>query len=366
MKPRTLIFLLVALGVLSAVVYTTRMKSLPQRPPEIGARVLSIDDINLVTRVDLVSGVETIVLARVGDQWVNRTRWEYPARFDALASFLRELDRLRITEIIRGGAEILPDVGLADEGTNAPLTVRLYAEGDKPTDELQIGKPRVSTAMPRGFGLPDSRFMRKAKGPVVLAEPFVQDVSRRPSDWIRADLLDIRSAEIQRMMAVPSNGFMYAIVREPDGTYRGEGALSDLKINAPSADLWFRALQSFTIRDVEDPAKPRESLGYEEADVAAAYLTNGLVIRVFLGSHTVDEGKRYAWFTFDYEGPGEEDESFSDANKTAKDMAERLSRDVAPWTFVLDETQANKLIFLREQLIAAPMPVESDAHSEQS
>lgn len=359
MKSRTLI-LLAGFCVALAMFVWLRLKREPAGPPpEIGARVLQVADINAISRVEMLSGTQQIALVRSETGWVVENRWNFPARFDQLAALLRDLDQLRVVEIIRGGSEILSEVGLVEDGTNFPVRIKLYAGEEKPADEIHIGKPRTSTVMTAGFQLPDSRYMRRARGPVVLASPFLQDISRRPADWIRAKVLDIREADIYRVMAVPSNDVMYAVTRNAAGEYEGVNALQDQRINAPSADLWFRAFQGVVIRDVVDPSTPRSALGQEEAELAAAYLTNGLVVRVELGTRNEEEYVRYGWFSFEYEGPSEEDESFGEANSAARKEAERLNREIAPWTYAFDFSQANKFIFLRDQLVAAPEPASN-------
>jgi hypothetical protein len=353
MKTRTLIVLGCLCVLMAALVLWGLKRAQPGPPPDVGGRLLLTDDINTVNRIEIASGAQTVRLARADAGWTVESRWNYPAQFDRIADLLRDLDQLRVAEIIRGGAEILPEVGLVEDGTNFPARIRLYAGSDKPTDEILLGKPRAGAAMPRGFHLPDSRYARRAQGPVVLVEPFLHDVSPRPSDWLRAAVLDIRASDIVRMMAVPTNDIMYAVARAEGGGYSGLGGLLDQSINTPSADLWFRAFQGVVVRDVVDPALGRENFGSAEAELVAAYVKNGLVVRVELGRETGEEGLRYAWFSFDYEGPEEGGDNFSEEHKAARAEQERLNQDVAPWTFLLSDSQASAFLMLREQLIAA-------------
>lgn len=356
MKPRTL-FILLALFVLLALLAQWALRREPAGPPpETGDRVLRTEDINAVTRVEILGATQHVALARIDTEWVVETLWNYPARFEQLANLLRDLDRLRVVEVIRGGSEILPEVGLVEDGTNVPVQIRLFTGSDKPTDELHIGKPRANQALTRGFQLPDSRYMRRARGPVILAEPFMNDVPRRPSDWMQVAILDLRAADITRMMAVPSNGLMYAVDRTAEGGYAGVNVLFNQPINKEGADLWFRAFQNLTVQTVIDPALERAELGAEGADLVAAYLKNGLVARVEFGATADEAGNRYAWFSFSYEGPAEGEDAYTEEHAKARSEVERLNRDVAPWTFVMAASRVNNLIFLLEQLIAAPGP----------
>jgi hypothetical protein len=357
MKTRTLLILGFICALMAMLVLWVLKREQDAPPPEIGSRFLLTEDINAVSRIEISSGTQIVTLVRSATGWAVESRWNFPAQFSQIADLLRGLDQLRVSEIIRGGAEILPEVGLSEDKTNVTLRIRLFTGGDKPSDELQFGKPRASAALARGFHLPDSRYARRSRGPVVLVEPFLNDVSPRPSDWMRVNVLDIRAADIVRMMAVPSNDIMYAIVRADDGAYTGQNGLLDQTINAPSADLWFRAFQGVVVRDVVDPAIGREHLGSAEAELAAAHLKNGLVVRAEFGHKIIEEGLRYAWFSFDYEGPDEESPDFTDEHRSARAELDRLNREIAPWTFLMSESQVSAFLMVRDQLIAAvPIP----------
>lgn len=356
MRPRTFLILL-ALVVLLAVVARYALRSeTPARKSEIGSRFLETEDINRVSRIELDSGNLRVELARKEKGWVVENRWDYPANFERIADFLRKLDSLRVAEIIPGGTEILSDVGLSREGTNVALAVRLYAEDGRLTDEFFFGNPRASTAIPPGFHIPDSRYMKRTHAPVMLVEPFLPDIQRRPSDWIRHTILDIRPADIQRMTAHPAGAEAYAIERV-GGSYTGLLGLAENPINAAGADTWFRALQGLSARDVADPSIPRSQLGCGAKGHAEALLTNGVLVRVEVGDEVEPGETRYAWFAFEYAGPESVDSS-SGAVEQARAEVERLTREIGPWTFVVEESRVSKLLFLREQLISAESPAE--------
>ncbi|HMP75986.1 MAG TPA: DUF4340 domain-containing protein [Kiritimatiellia bacterium] len=372
MKPRTLLILIALVAVLGvlALWLARRPEAIP--PPEAGQRLLTIPDVNTLTRVEISSGTQQVTLVRTGDDWAVETLWNFPARFSQLADLLRGMDNLRVAEVLRGGTSVLGEFGLVDDSTNFPARVKLYGPDGRLSDDVLFGNPRTAAAMPNTFSPPDSRYARAGRGPVVLVEPFLTDIRRRPSDWIETALFDLRPDAITMMTAVPSNDAMYAISRAPDGALTGINILQDKPINGASADIWFRAFRAITAVTVVDPAIPHETLGRAEAEVAIARASNGLIARVELGAQADDASARYAWMTFDYEEPDplqtdDAEAASADAalRNATRNEVERLQREVSPWTFVFSFSQAQKFIFLRDQLIAAqsertPAP-EADA-----
>ena len=350
MKPKTLIRLLLALAALAAAAtwYWKARNGAP--PPVTGQRVLRVEDINTVARVDIGSGTQRVELARGEAGWTVVNRWNHPANFEQIAETLRALDGLRIGEVIRGGESLLEEFGLTDKGPALPALVKLYGADGKVADEVLIGAPRATAAGPAGFSLPDSRYMRQGRGPVLLVEPYLDEVQRRPSDWLDRTIMDVQAGSVQSMTAVPTNDYLYAVNRTAEGSFAGVNALEDKPINTPGADLWFRAFQGVTATDVVDPALPHAKLGREEAEVAIARTTNGVVYRVELGATANEVGDRYAWFGVDYEGPDEE------AYAGVRAETERLKTRLAPWTYTISDSQAKKFLFLKDQLIAADPP----------
>lgn len=363
MKFRTLLILVIVLGALALLVFKSRKSEQASASSEAGQRILKIDDINNVTKMEIVSGEKHTVLLRTNDHWVVATLWNYPARFDQLASTLRSLDLLRIGEVIRGGAATLDEFGLAESATSFPAHIKLYDASGAPTDEITIGQPRISQTMNMGFSAPDSRYIQIGEDTVVLAEPFMNDVRRRPGDWIESNLPHYGPGEIVSMSAEPTNGKPYSVTRTGKNEYTGSRALKKKAISVESAELWFRALQSLSTRTIAEPDTPPNILNRGSGGSATAQLTNGIVVRVDIGARSEENMGHYGWLTFSYDAPPPLESTDTnalaadaEARAAAEKETKRLQERYEPWIYILDYTQTAKLMMAPAQLTETNAP----------
>lgn len=363
MKFRSLLILVIILGALAALVFKTRQNAQSSASSESGQRVLKIDDINNVAKIEITSGKEHVVLLRTNDRWTVETLWNYPAQFDQLASTLRTLDLLRIGEVIRGGAATLDEFGLADSDSSFPAHLKLFDASGALTDEITIGQPRISQAMNMGFSAPDSRYIQIGKGEVVLAEPFMNDVRRRPSDWIESNLPHYGPGDIASMSAEPTNGKPYSVTRLGENEYAGGGALKKKTISVESAELWFRAFQSLSTRTIIEPDTPPDVLDRGSGGSVTALLTNGIVVRADIGARSEKTMGHYGWLTFSYNAPPLLESTDTnalaadaEARATAEKESKRLQERYEPWIYIFDYGQAAKFMIAPERLTETNAP----------
>lgn len=363
MKPRTLFVLAIAIAALAFIVFRSRQSDKKASATAIGTRVLQEKDINAITRIQVTSGTQQVFLATSGGNWVVETLWNYPAQFAEVARLLRGLDQLRVSEVIPIGGGTLDEFGLAENASNFPARIQLFTADGAMTDDLLIGQPRVSTAMPVGFSPPDSRYMRSGHNPVILAEPFVPDVPRRATDWIITRLANFSPNDVASMTATPPGGAPYTITHAADGDYNGADALIDRPINKEGAALWFRSFQTLSTRNIIDPATPAETLERGQGGHVVAHLTNGMVVTVEMGAQTAENLGRYGWLSFAYQEPSALESSDTNAlaadhaaRAAVREEAQQLQNQYGIWTFVFDYSQATKFLFPTAQLIAPDTP----------
>lgn len=362
MKSRTFIILLLALAGLSGLTWFASRPSGSSGRLTTGARLLPDYDPNALGRVELTSGTQSVALVRGETGWTVEARWNYPADFDRLTRLLRDLDRLKVGDVIRGGTESLSDFGLAtvtaNNATTVPAELRLLDTSGRETAYLVLGQPRM-TSDPVGFAIPDSQFARLNDGPVVLVAPYLDEIPRRADDWLDRIILNVDATSITSMQAHLRDGTHYGLRRE-NGQLVGDGTLAGKSINSYNADQWFRIWQNLTTLSVVDPARDRATLGFDQADTVEARTADGLHLKVQLGQ-TDEQGARLAQFTVEWEAPPLADNLDGDVRTAAEkeqqaagEKAMALQKRISPWVYALPINVGQQFVTSPDQLYVAP------------
>lgn len=361
MKTKTLLWLVAALAVTGALAWMKAREHRAASPHRTGQPLLEDFDPNLLGRVQLTSGTQTVVLARGPSGWQVESRWHYPADFNRLARFLRDLAGLKVGEVLRGGTGHLDEFGLAtaaaNQATNLPAELRLQDRNGREVAYLVLGQPRAIVRA-EDFNPPDSQYVRLNDGPVLLVAPYLPDLPRPPEEWMDRLVMDIPAERVTSMKAMLQDGTRYR-VRRQDGQLTGEDGLAGRPLNSYGVDQWFSSWQGLTARTILDPGSDRAALGLENGDVVEAQTEDGARIKVVLG-HQDEAGNRPALFTVNWEAPalpdgldGEARAAAEQQQQTAGEQAVTLQKRVAPWIYQLTASAAQQLTLLQDQMVAA-------------
>lgn len=359
MRNRTLLILALALVVLGGWTWLKSSSSGPAQRFATGDRLLPDYDPNALSRVQIISGTQSVALVRGDAGWTVESRWNYPANFDRLTRLLRDLERLKVGDVIRGGTEALSDFGLAtataNNTTTVPAELRLLDGQGREVAYLVLGQPRMA-ADPVGFAVPDSQYARLNDGPVVLVAPYLDDIPRRADDWLDRIILDVDPESITSVQAHRRDGTHYGL-RQVDGQIVGDGALSEKAINSYNADVWFRTWQNLTTLSVVDPARDRATLGFNQADRVELRTRDGLRIKTMVGD-TDEQGARMVQFTVEWEAPpladdltGETRTAAELEQQAASEKAKALHQRIAPWVYALPLNIGHQLLTGPDQLV---------------
>ena len=362
MKSRTFIVLLLALAGLGGLTWFASRPSGSNGRLATGERLLPDYDPNALGRVELTSGTQNVALVRGETGWTVEARWNYPADFDRLTRLLRDLERLKVGDVIRGGTEALADFGLAtvtaNNATAVPAELRLLDTNGRETAYLVLGQPRLA-ADPVGFAVPDSQYARLNDGPVVLVAPYLDEIPRRADDWLDRIILNVEPERIASMQAHLRDGTHYGLRRE-NGQLLGDGTLAGKSINSYNADIWFRIWQNLTTLSVVDPARDRTTLGFDQADTVEARTSDGMRLKVQLGQ-TDEQGARLAQITVEWEAPALADNLDGDARAAAEkeqqaagEKAMALQKRISPWVYALPINVGQQFVTGPDQLYVTP------------
>ena len=328
MKNRTLIYLLLALAVLAGATWLADRNTRPHSTTVTGNAVIESFDPNALTRVQISSGTQDVVLARGENGWTVASLWNYPANFDRLSETLLGLERLKVGDVIRDGTTTLADFGLAtvtvNQSPNGPTEIRWQTAAATEAGYLVLGQPRRTSA-PDDFSSPDSQFARLNDGPVLVVAPFLEPPPHRAEEWLNREVMNVAGTRVVSMNASLRDGTRYGVQRQDDA-FQGNEALAGKTINSLNAEIARILLEE-------------QGVHLGNAD---------------------EQGERPAFFTINWEAPpladGLEGEARVAAEKEQQAEGERamnLQKRLAPWIFKLSGSTAQQFTMLQNQLIAA-------------
>jgi hypothetical protein len=200
MKSRTLIGLLAALAVLTALAIAV---SLSQRPPGGAGELLvpelkaQLNDINKI--VVLTAGKKVAAtLERRQDRWVVAERNGYPADLGKIRSNLIALAEARIVEEKTSNPELYNKLGVDDIDKEAASGAQLdLAAGDKTTSVI-IGQT--------GVGGGDRAYVRLAGAATSWMVSGKFDLAREAADWLDRSIIDVASTRVQAVTITHPQG----------------------------------------------------------------------------------------------------------------------------------------------------------------
>ena len=344
MSPKTLIMLLVALAVLAGAGYYLNKK--PEARVTVagvtaGEPALPSLDVNDINAIELVSMSATIQLARASSGWVVESLYNHPAQFPPIAGFLRKLNELKISQVMREGEATLEELGL-DPVAFAPdrLAVKLSYASGKPAVAFTLGanrQARDTTGM--GMAFPRSRFMRVGDGPALQVDETFTELGQRSEDWTERELFQLNASDLVEVNVTRADE-SYVLTRGEDGAYK----LSDLpeteSVDASAALRLFQGMQWVRFDGVLDPA---EEVNPENADRVVFKAKNGMSYELVIGRED-QPGTR--WLQVSYG-------DLSEDNANADEVA-RLNSKHGGWRYKMPTATMNSLTPGRETLIAKP------------
>jgi hypothetical protein len=190
MNSRTLIGLLVALAVLTALAIAV---SLSERPPGGAGKLLLPDlkaQLNDISRITVITAGRKVAatLERRQDQWVVAERGAYPADLGKIRTNLIALAEARIVEEKTSNPELYNKLGVDDIDKETASGVQLdITAGDKTTSVI-IGQT--------GVGGGDRAYARVAGAATSWMVSGQFNLARDATDWLDREIVDIGSARV--------------------------------------------------------------------------------------------------------------------------------------------------------------------------
>lgn len=378
MKSRSLLILAVAFIALVLVAKFAGQSSKREAPGGLkpGSRLFALDDFNQVARISIADATQTVVLVKnAAGKWTVESLHNHPADFDRVADdILNKLGQLRVGEARKASEKSLKDYGLdataTGEGSVTPVSVSLKDAAGKDLGALKIGKERSRPAAGGQGGFPDSQFVQLDKGPVVLVTETLGRPSAAGKDWISTKLLAVTAEQLERVSVNDKDGKSYELTRGLDGKFSAKEKADAESVLDEGARTLFGAIAYLNATDVAGPADQTADAFAGTNWSFTAKSTDGATYSVTVGKAA--GALRHARFAIAYDKPamptGTDTNAVEAAKKSfeekiAKDSAAAtaLNAQLAPWTYLIEESAAMTLALPREQVIGIPPPPSTNA-----
>jgi hypothetical protein len=266
MKRTQFLILVLLLLVLGGAAYLLLKRSTTSWQSNAGAasgKIVSLE-INQVGQITIQQPEAKVNLKKKGEIWVVAERNDYPANFDTISSFIREVWELKPVQEIKVGQSQLGRVSLLEpgQGANSGTLVEFKDASGKRLAALLFGKKYLrESAQPaaQNRSFPAGRYVMSEDGShrVTLVSNAFQQVDNKPERWIDHDFIKIEKA-VSIASAAPDPGMNWKLERQPGAKewkladLKGDEMLDNTKANQVTSPI--SNLSSFT--DVLTDAKP--------------------------------------------------------------------------------------------------------------
>lgn len=368
MKRKTFIILMIILGILVATgALLMRLKTPKQPTVAMGSPLLDALPANEVVSIKFDGAGLPVTLTRKGNQWVVEERFEYPADFERITDFVRNLKDAKVGRMFGASEEALkrlslksPDLkGVPDE--DKAMRVRMYdAQGGVVLD-LSVGNTRT-----RGEEkLPDGQFVRLGEdSQVYLIDQTLTAYLTGPAEWVAKTPVNVEADDVREIRCMSPEGetLRFAFARPGKGKpFERVYPENNRKIKRSSLNRLTNALSSINISDVTDPSATPQAVKPGVSPCLIYRLFNGMIYRVYPGNECPKPGVCYVRFEVDYHSPprSREDETGKAEEKTGQkpepEQMEKKAREandrLSPWVFVIPKWQHKAFITRMDELM---------------
>ena len=290
MKPKTLVILLIILGVLAGA-GVLLMHSRDARSPsgEMGMRLFEDLPVNDVAFIDIQTPTAAVSLKKTAEAWMVKERFGYPADFAKLSDLVRTLREVKIgrrfdasDEVVRRLALMPPDAADAGEGERG-TRVRMRDPDGKPILDMVLGKTRTRDPQK---GPPDGQYVMSGSGSdIFLIDRILSSFESGPAQWLQKSPVQVDDEEVRRIACLGPDGttVRYAMERPARGKdFQWMSPPTDHHVKKSSLNRLTRALSGLQIEDVEPASKASEMGKGGDAFRVDYTLFDGRIYRVFV------------------------------------------------------------------------------------
>lgn len=375
MKTKTLVILLIILGILAgAGTLINRLKAPKRTEGKLGAQILENLPVNEIVAVTIKTPNGIISLVKEKDLWVVANHFNYPGDFPKIIDLVRKLKETKIGRQFEASENTLTRLNLKEpddpESKDEEKGVRVHLKGPKEKlfADVLLGKTRM-TGGERSF--PAGQYVMLGQDPkIYLINTDFSSFDRSPSGWLDKNLVNVKKDDVRKIsfLNVEGKKILYAFERPQKGKDLQPIIFSPgSKIKTSALDRMSGALSSLGMENVVSPSTTPESIGMELTNLLEYHLFNGMIYRIYPGKTCSENDQCYLKLEVSYQEPPAEkkEEGKDESSNTGKEALEKTPEEytreamqindrLRPWIFILSRWQHNAFITDPNQLLDKP------------
>ena len=347
MKTKTLVLLLIILAVLvGAGTLVVRMKA-PETPEnEFGRNLFKDFPVNEITTMSVKVSLESVSLAKEDNQWVVKDRFDYPADFNKIADFVRQLKDLKIGRSFEGSEDTLKRLALK-EPDDAEARIEEKGKVVQLKDEKGESLARILLGQIRKGGeertFPGGQYLKLDADPkIYLVDKHFSLLHSGPADWLEKDLLKVLAKDIRQITCLSADAktVHYTLQRPEKGQ---DMVLKDppkgRKVDKTKLNKVANALSQLSMDDVEKPSATETSA---KAPWFEYRLFDGMIYRVYPEKAPKEKDRYLLRLSVDYRKPPEDKKKTEEAEKTETEKTDKKEAEKSPEEMALEAEKQHK------------------------
>lgn len=288
MKPKTLVILLIILGVLAGGV-TLLIHSRDAHSPSggMGATLFEGLPINDIAAIHIKTPTAAVSLKKTADGWMIAERFGYRADFARLTDLVRTLKEIKIgrkfdasEEVVKRLALVPPDAAAAREGERG-TRIWMTDSAGAPILDVVLGKTRTKDPQK---GPPDGQYVMVSNShEIYLIDKILSSFESGPTQWLEKSPVQVDDEAIRKIVCLGPDGttVRYAVERPARGRdFLWKSPPTERDIKKSSLNRLVNVLSSLAIEDVETASEGSKTITGDGACCLDYTLFDGRVYRV--------------------------------------------------------------------------------------
>jgi hypothetical protein len=377
MKPKTMLFLVIILGILAGASYLIQQLQTPSvsKKTRMGGELLENLPVNDISAVTIISEEGTVQLGKIDDKWVVKSHYNYPIDFKKLIDFVKKWKEAQIGRSFKASEsslarmQLLPQNSETAEKDQKGVQVLMENADGNTIASIITGKVRENES-----GASGGQYVRiDDSDTVYLTDKNFKYLTKDSKGWLDKELLDIKAEDIQEVIFTNWEGKNgYTVHREKKGDDPKLVSIPEgRKAKKSELNSVMGSLSSLRIEDIQNPKDKQTEKS--KLDKLTYSLFNGTVYTLYPEKKFQNnEDVHCVRVEVSYQKPPEEEKptDLSEATpvtddkakaeedkkdeKTPEELAyeaETNNKKMSAWTFVLAKWKYENFITNIEELL---------------